>query len=100
MGQLIYNHNTHVELDDRTLAHLQLVITAKLRRSENNMFSWGRDPADGSGRESVWIAISTPLEFRYRRKDRSPMNRAWVDALMVTANSPGGLVLVSEPLPT
>ena len=36
MGQLIYIHSTPVELEDRTLAHLQLPVTAKLRRSETS----------------------------------------------------------------
>lgn len=97
VGQLIYNQTSHVEIEDRALAHLQMVIAAKLRRSENFLFSWDRGATEGSGRESIWISVSTAIEFRYRNRTRTPMNRSWIDELMMSANSPGGLLLVPEP---
>ena len=32
MGKLTYDHSLSVDFDDRTLAHLQIVIGMKLRR--------------------------------------------------------------------
>src|SRR5690242_8838771 len=54
MGQLIYGSTTYA-LDDRVLAHLQVVVSMKLRRGENFFVSWRSSTADGSGRQSVWI---------------------------------------------
>lgn len=34
MGRFIYENTIRTEVEDRALTHLQLVITAKLRRSE------------------------------------------------------------------
>jgi len=45
MGKLTYDSTLTVDFDDRVLAHLQLVIGAKLRRAESFYFSWRDDPA-------------------------------------------------------
>jgi hypothetical protein len=44
MGRLTYDSHFSVDFDDRTLAHLQLVIVAKLRRNEAFFLSWRDDP--------------------------------------------------------
>jgi hypothetical protein len=36
--------------------------------------------------------------FKYHGSRVPPINRKWVDALMTTANSPGGLLIMREPL--
>ena len=38
MGQLIYASTFEARFDDRVLAHLQIVIVAKLRRQESFAF--------------------------------------------------------------
>lgn len=41
MGTLFYGDNRFaIGIDDRSLAHLQLVILAKLRRDESFSFTW------------------------------------------------------------
>ena len=98
MGTLRYGSpDTEIEFDDRSLAHLQLVIVAKLRRRESFLFSWAVPPAMGSGRRAIWIDPSNPLEFRYEGSRLPIINKAWVDALMLSANSPGGLAFSAEP---
>lgn len=96
MGKLIYGAMaTSVEIDDRTLAHLRVVIMNKLRRSEPFMFEV--DPEDGTGRRSFWMHPSVPLQFHFYGGRAPRINRAWLDALLVAASGPGGLVITPEP---
>lgn len=99
MGKLIYGAPTwSLEFDDRTLAHLRVVIVAKLRRAETFTFSWKLDVVAGTGRSSIWLHQAIPLQFVFFGGREPILNRAWIDALMATANSPSGLELVPEPV--
>ncbi|WP_414171415.1 ATP-dependent DNA ligase [Clavibacter tessellarius] len=60
MGQLIYDATTRTTIDDRALAHLQIVMLGKLRRKESFAFSWKYPAAEGDGRSTVWIAPESP----------------------------------------
>ncbi|MET3769239.1 hypothetical protein ABIB15_001930 [Marisediminicola sp. UYEF4] len=98
MGVLLYgSHGMEIDIDDRALAHLQIVITSKLRRNERFLFSWTNSLTVGSGRSSVWMDPGIPLYFRYFHSGASAINRAWIDALMESANSVSGLQFTSEP---
>ncbi len=98
MGTLYYGDSTSAtEFDDRLLAHLQLVIITKLRRSESFVFSWDVGRESGSGSNSVWISPTVPIRFTYPGGRRGPINRVWVEALLHTANSVAGLRIVDEP---
>lgn len=77
--------------------HLQVVIANKLRRGESFIFTWREDVSIGSGRVSVWIHPGLPLAFKYHGSRTPALNRMWVEALAITANSPTGLYLVPEP---
>ncbi|WP_166879927.1 MULTISPECIES: hypothetical protein [unclassified Salinibacterium] len=98
MGILRYGSPPlEVTLDDRVLAHLQFVITTKLRRKESFVFSWRDDPDVSEGRSSIWIEPSIPLHFKYTDPEVPVMNRAWIDVLMRSAYSADGLKVVEEP---
>lgn len=97
MGQFIYNDDTKFELDDRVLAHLEVVITAKLRREESFAFAWHEDVSTGSGRRKVWMHPAIPLVYRFYGNRAPAINRQWVEVLMDAANSAAGLVIVPEP---
>ncbi|GAB3595448.1 DUF7882 family protein [Microbacterium tumbae] len=97
MGRFIYEGDVKVEIEDRALTHLQLVISAKLRRGEPFPFSWREDASVGGGRTTVWVQPGSALVFKYYGSRSPAINRAWVDALAFTASSPGGLYLVPEP---
>ncbi|QIS38471.1 DUF7882 family protein [Clavibacter capsici] len=97
MGQLIYDTATHIDIDDRPLAHLQVVIFTKLRRKESFPFSWVEDRADGSGRSSIWLAPELSLRFRFSGNRKPALNPRWVELLVATANTSAGLHLVHEP---
>ena len=97
MGKFTYETTTKVDFDDRILAHLQLVITTKLRRSEAFTFTWKDDASIGDGRTTVWMHPGANLVFKFYGSRRPSLNPAWVDALAYTANSPRGLYIVPEP---
>ena len=97
MGKFIYENSVRVDFDDRTLFHLQMVIGTKLRRGEPFSFSWREDVSVGGGRTSVWIHPRSALVYKFYAAHRGGLNPQWIDALMYTANSPGGLHLVPEP---
>jgi hypothetical protein len=79
------------------LAHLQVVISSKLRRNEGFFFSWRDDPALGDGRSSIWIETSIPLFFRFTTPTRHQLNREWIEQLSQSANQAMGMVLTAEP---
>ncbi|MFS0895122.1 ATP-dependent DNA ligase [Microbacterium sp. 179-I 3D3 NHS] len=97
MGTFIYESSVRTEIEDRALWHLQLVITAKLRRGEPFSFSWKEDMSIGGGRVTVWISSHSALVFKYQTSRRPAISRHWIDALAYTANAPTGLYLVPEP---
>ena len=97
MGKFIYEDGVKTEIEDRALTHLQLVITAKLRRGEPFPFTWREDTSVGGGRVTVWLHGGSSLVFKYFGSRQPAINREWVDALAFTANSPSGLYLVPEP---
>lgn len=97
MGKFMYEGGQKVEIEDRALTHIQLLMTAKLRRGEPFPFTWREDVSIGGGRTTVWIHAGSSMAFKYYGSRQPPINRAWVDALAFTANSPSGLYLVPEP---
>jgi hypothetical protein len=97
MGRLTYVDTTTIDLDDRILTHLQVVIGLKLRRREPFYFSWA-DPTGGGGRNVIWVHPSTSLRFHFDGSRRTSINRAWIDALMIAANSADGLRVLPESL--
>ena len=97
MGKLIYEGGPKVEIEDRALTHIQLVVSAKLRRGEPFAFTWREDASVGGGRTSVWMHAGSSLVFKYYGSRYPNINRAWVDALAFTANSPSGMYLTPEP---
>jgi hypothetical protein len=98
MGTLLYgNPGIVISFEDRALMHLQIVITAKLRRSESFVFSW-TDAADvGSGRSSIWLDPSSTLLYRYFGSRIPSINREWIETLTISANSGSGLIFTAEP---
>lgn len=97
MGKFVYEGGPKVDIDDRALHHLQMVMTAKLRRGEPFSFAWKDDSSTGGGRTSVWVHPGCAMTFKYSGSEQPHISRAWVDALAFTANSPSGLYLVPEP---
>ena len=96
MGRFIYDTMANsVDIDDRTLAHLRVVVMNKLRRTEAFMFDV--EIGDGSGRRSFWMHPSVPIQFHFFGSRQPRINRAWVEDLMQTASGPNGLSITPEP---
>jgi len=97
VGTLSYDVVLSADFDDRILAHLQVVIGAKLRRGESFFFSWKEDNRIGDGRTSIWLQPTIPLSFKYVGSRTPSINRLWIEALMTAANSANGLHILPEP---
>lgn len=94
MGQLLYGSPPEsFDVDDRTLAHLEIVVLAKLRRHEALSLAL---PAPTGGRTTVWLSPASTLLFRYDAGGHD-INRAWLEELMDAANTAAGLRIVPEP---
>ncbi len=98
MGQIVYASTFEARFDDRVLAHLQIVIMAKLRRQESFSFSWTNPRDNGSGRTSLWLHPTIPLVFSFHGNRPPTINRAWIESLMASANSASGLRVLPEPI--
>ncbi|WP_395242773.1 ATP-dependent DNA ligase [Agromyces sp. MMS24-K17] len=94
MGQLIYGHgDAAIPVDDRTLAHLQVVILNKLRRQEKFVLTL----ADGTRTRVMFVGPSTPLEFIYSGNRTPRLNQLWLEQLAKAAGLGEGLHIVREP---
>lgn len=100
MGTIYYGDSTApIEIEDRALAHLKVVIATKLRRGESFTLSWTHGAGQETGRSTVWLHPSIPLRFVFDDPEPALLSRAWIEALATSANSSGGLMLVPEPEP-
>ena len=97
MGTMYYGGSAEpIEVEDRALAHLKFVISAKLRRGESFTVSW-RHPADQPrGRSTVWLHPSIPLRFVFDDSEPAELSRPWLEELAKSAHSSGGIMLVDE----
>jgi hypothetical protein len=95
MGTLHYGApSVAFPIDDRTLAHLELVIVAKLRRRESMSLAIVDEKTQR--RQALWVSAAATVRFEYD----GPMpeiNKLWLQELADSANSPGGLRLLPEP---
>lgn len=98
MGKMLYGDaDIDIDFDDRALAHIQIVIGAKLRRGESFFFSWKDAVEVGDGRSSIWIDRAIPLYFKYSGGRPPQINREWLEILTARAHSGQGLVFTPEP---
>ncbi|WP_417510109.1 hypothetical protein [Microbacterium sp.] len=101
MGSIQYGGSEDpIHIDDRALAHLKVVIATKLRRQESFTLSWKHADGDPVGRSTIWVHPSIPLRFVFDEPDGLPLSARWVEQLMHSANSTGGILLVDEVLET
>lgn len=98
MGKLIYGSaGRELEIEDRALAHLKIVVLSKLRRGESLALSWARGLNNGSGRSTVWLHPAIAVEFVFSDPHRPQLDRQLIDQLLAAANSPDGINLHAEP---
>ncbi|MCU1508688.1 MAG: ATP-dependent ligase [Glaciihabitans sp.] len=95
MGSITYD-GLVVHIDDRTLAHLQIVIVNKLRRGENFLMSWKDSPDVGDGRSAIWVHPMVCLHFKFEGSKVPTINTEWLATLAESADSSRGLIVTSE----
>ncbi|BDI22627.1 ATP-dependent DNA ligase [Herbiconiux sp. L3-i23] len=95
MGSLSYD-GTVIAFDDRLLAHLQIVIVQQFRRRESFVMSWLDALSVGDGRSSIWLHPDGDVFFKFDGSRAPSINKAWLDALTVSARSSHGLVVTQE----
>lgn len=96
MGELIYGGETRYEMEDRTLAHVKVAAGAKLRRQESFYLSWVVPASAGSGRVSLWLSPSIPLQFHFLGNTAPALNPVWLRAMELTAVSDRGMIVLPE----
>ena len=93
MAQLLYGSPpTAFDVDDRTLAHVEVVVMAKLRRNES--FAYSIEQSE-QARTTIWIGVHSDLQFVYDQP-RPAINREWLERLVDSANSTQGLRVMTE----
>lgn len=99
MGSIFYGgRDEPIQIEDRTLSHLKIVIATKLRRQESFTFSWVHPEPDSEGRSTIWLHPAIPLRFVFESREPAELNLQWIDRLMQSANSTGGITLVDEAI--
>jgi len=102
MGTLHYG-SREFTMPDRQLAHIQMVIAMKLRRSESFFLAWVNEPGSGLGRDVLWIDNGIPIYCQYDGSRIPSINREWIDTLAASAATNYGLQITPEggvePLP-
>lgn len=94
MGTLYYGASGRpIEMPDRILAHLKVLISTKLRRSESFPLSWDQIVDGAVERSSIWLHCSIPLEFRMDAEAASQLDRAYLQQLADAANTSAGVVI-------
>ncbi|BDI21711.1 hypothetical protein [Herbiconiux sp. L3-i23] len=92
MGTLYYGSaRTPVRIDDRTLAHLRVLIVSKLRRSEPFLVSWAEPQAHGHGRSSLWIHVGVDMIFHFEGGRHPELDKSEEDRMAAEALTPLGV---------
>ncbi|EYT61495.1 MULTISPECIES: DUF7882 family protein [Microbacterium] len=100
MGTIQYGNGEEIHIEDRALAHLKVVIATKLRRNESFTLSWRHPDGDPLGRSTIWLHPSIPLRFTFDEPEAPPLNPSWIQDLMQSASSTGGISLIDEVVDT
>ncbi|KJL46765.1 hypothetical protein RS84_03406 [Microbacterium hydrocarbonoxydans] len=97
MGILFYDGSSApIRIEDRALAHLKVVIATKLRRHESFTMSWQHPSGTSPGRSTIWLHPSIPLRFEFDTPERPALNVRWIEEMMRSVNSSGGINLLDE----
>lgn len=96
MGYLVYNDRAQYRFDDRTLSHLKIAITSKLRLQEGFLLSWRVAPEDGGGRISIWLSPAIQLQFLFNEPVPPPLNPKWLESLSRSSHGTRGMVVMTE----
>jgi hypothetical protein len=90
MGVLHLGQEAAVNLDDDLLEHVFAVVVAKLRRTEPMLLTW----EDSASRfQQFLVPPGTAVRAEAETRRTQPLDRHWLESLMVAASSNTGLSL-------
>lgn len=95
---MYYGGADPIQIEDRALAHLKVVIATKLRRNESFTLSWKHPEGDAPGRSTIWLHPSIPLRFVFDEPEPPELHMEWITAMANSANTSGGITLVPEDI--
>ncbi|WZH36216.1 MAG: ATP-dependent DNA ligase [Microbacterium enclense] len=90
MGRLIYQERTIVDIEDRLLSHLRIVVMNKLRRQEPFMLSL---PHPDHGHLSIWMHPATPIVMQFYGSRPPSIDNQLIEEMMQGASGPDGLTI-------
>ena len=94
MGKLFSGSTDQpIEMPDRVLAHVKVVVATKLRRGESFTLSWRHDAGTPRGRSTIWIQPSIPLRFVFSSSEPELLDPEHLKSLANDASSTAGLVV-------
>jgi hypothetical protein len=97
MGQLYYGGSeAPIEIPDRLLAHVKVVMATKLRRGESFTISWRHPDSAPAGRTTLWIQPAIELRFVFASAEAERLDSALLQRFAQQAGSAAGLVLDFE----
>lgn len=98
MGYLFYGNTPEpIEIPDRLLAHLKVVVATKLRRSESFTLSWRHTEDIPGGRSTIWLQPSIPLRFVFHSESET-IDHELLARFAQSANSSQGLTIELDML--
>ncbi len=99
MGTLFYGGDrTPIRIDDRILAHLRAVVTAKMRRGEGFLLSWTDSLTIGDGRSSVWIHPACDLHYKFDGSQSAKLDPTLLEQLNVESIQARGIEIAEATL--
>lgn len=99
MGYLYYGDSDQpIEIPDRLLAHLKVVITTKLRRAESFTLTWRHAEGEAAGRSSLWLQESIPLRFVFEESEPEQLDGSALQDMAHRAASSSGLIVELDDL--
>src|SRR5690348_15466068 len=94
VGTLYYGNSSEpIEVPERLLAHIKVVVTAKLRRNERFTVSWTHPDGMTRGRSTIWMDPSIPLRFVFDSAEAEVLDPALLRELANEAASARGLII-------
>ncbi len=99
VGTLFYGAaRTPIRIDDRILAHLKAVVTAKMRRGEGFLISWTDSAEVGHGRSSVWVHPACDIHYKFDSGTAPKLDPSLLEAMNIESIQPHGIELADATL--
>ena len=93
MGTLLLGRIARIHLEDDVLAHVHAVIIAKLRVREPISIAW---VSEAGLRDEIIVNPATTVVASFDSPQAPQLDRAWLNRLMIAANSVRGLNLTPQ----